>query len=85
MYKFTSNINFNALVLTVISAIIVGTLIEVNAVRHGKKDKVFVYQYNSKFTLGPKVLGTPIEDSVIFLIFTPIFLVLVYEFISKII
>ncbi len=78
------SVNTKALLFTVLAAIVSGQILEVWAVRHGKKDRSFVWEYSSKFTLGPKIFDVPIEDFILFLILTPIFIVYSYEFISKI-
>ena len=48
-----------------------------------KRDKFFVWQYNEKSILGLKIRGVPIEDYVLFLILTPIFIIALYKFIEK--
>lgn len=73
-------VNTKSLIYTICASIFVGQILEVWAVRHGKKDKSFVWEYSSKFTLGPKIFDVPIEDFIIFLILTPIFIVYFYEF-----
>jgi lycopene cyclase domain-containing protein len=78
-------VNSKSLLYTVFASIIVGQILEIWAVRHGKKDRSFVWDYSSKFTLEPKILDVPIEDFVLFLILTPIFIVYFYEFINKMI
>jgi lycopene cyclase domain-containing protein len=78
------SINIKALLATIVAAIIAGQILEVWAVRHGKKDRSFVWEYSSRFILGPKIFDVPIEDFILFLILTPIFVVYFYEFINKI-
>ena len=73
-------LNLKALLLTICVSIFVGQILEIWAVRHGKKDKSFVWDYSYKFTLGPKIFDVPIEDFIIFLILTPIFIVYFYQF-----
>jgi lycopene cyclase domain-containing protein len=79
------HLNIRALLLTVIVSLIIGQIVEVWAVRHGKKDKSFVFEYSSKFILGPKIFDIPIEDFIIFLILTPVFLIYFYEFMKQIV
>lgn len=77
-------INIKSLVITTIASLIVGYIVEIWAVRHGKKDRIFVWDYNSKSNLGIKIFDIPIEDSIVFLILTPIFIVYFYEFVKSI-
>ena len=76
-------VNTKALVSTVLISIIAGQILEIWAVRHGKKDRSFVWEYSSKFTLGPKMFDIPLEDFILFLVLTPIFIIYFYEFINK--
>lgn len=82
--SFYVDVNIKALVMAIVAAFIVGQIIEISAVRHGKKDASYVYEYSPKLVLGPKLFDTPIEDSIVFLLFTPIFIVFFYEFIKNI-
>lgn len=75
-------VDTKSLVFTVLASIIVGQILEIWAVRHGKKDRSFVWDYSSKFILGPKIFDIPVEDFILFLVLTPIFIVYFYEFIS---
>ncbi len=72
------------MLFTIFASIVVGYLVEIWAVRHGKKDRVFVWEYNSRSNLGIKIFDIPIEDSIVFLILTPIFIIYFYEFIKLI-
>ncbi|MES3004497.1 MAG: lycopene cyclase domain-containing protein [Patescibacteria group bacterium] len=76
------DVELKSLVFTVLASIVVGQVLEIWAVRHGKKDRSFVWDYSSKFILGPKIFDIPIEDFILFLILTPIFIVYFYEFIN---
>ena len=75
--------NIKALSATIFVSIIIGQVLELWAVRHGKKDKSFVWDYSYEFTLGPKIFDVPIEDFVIFLILTPVFIVYFYEWVKS--
>lgn len=77
-------IDKKSLLFTIFASIVVGYLVEIWAVRHGKKDRVFVWEYNSRSNLGIKIFDIPIEDSIVFLILTPIFIIYFYEFIKLI-
>lgn len=76
-------VSIKALISTICISILLGLILEIWAVRHGKKDKSFVWDYSNKFTLGPKIFDVPVEDSIIFLILTPIFIIYFYEFVNK--
>lgn len=76
-------LNNISLMLTILASLIAGYIVEFWAVRHGKKDRTFIWEYNSKSNLGIKIFDIPIEDSIVFLVLTPIFIVYFYEFINK--
>ena len=41
-------LNYKALIATIFASVVAGWIIEIAAVRHGKKDKSFVYEYSMK-------------------------------------
>ncbi len=79
----SSRINTKALAITIILVFIVGIIFDTWAVRHGKKDKFFVWQYNEGAIIGLKIYGVPVEDYFLFFILTPIFIISLYKFIEK--
>lgn len=78
-YTVRSTINFSALILLIFVSLIVGGIFDIWAVRQGKRDNFFIWEYNSKSIIGFKIYGVPVEDFVFFLFFTPCFIVVVYE------
>ncbi|MFA6533374.1 MAG: lycopene cyclase domain-containing protein [Patescibacteria group bacterium] len=78
-YLVKDNIDFSALILLILIVLIVGGIFDIWAVRQGKKDNFFIWEYNSKSILGFKIYGVPVEDFVFFLVLTPCFIVTVYE------
>jgi hypothetical protein len=72
-------INLKALVIVVLASFFIGGILEIWAVRQGRKDKFYVWEYNPHTTLNKKFLGVEIEDVTLFLILTPIFTIAVWE------
>lgn len=79
-----SLINLNALAVLVIIALVVGGVIEIISVKQSKKDKFYIWEYNSKTTLDWKILGVAVEDMILFLILTPIFAITAWEAVKRV-
>ena len=77
-------INIHALIVLIMISLFIGGILEIISVKQGKKDKFFIWEYNSKTTLNKKWFGVAIEDMVLFLVLTPIFSVSAWEAIKKI-
>lgn len=58
-YLISGDLNGKALVLVLLAAFIVGGIFDIWATRQGKKDKFFVWEYNSNSILGIKICGVP--------------------------
>ncbi len=82
-YFFYSSdrIDLGSLVLTIIIVFIIGSVFDIWAVRQGRKDRFFIWQYNEKSIIGLKIRGVPIEDYILFLVLTPIFIISLYTLI----
>ncbi len=78
-----SLIDLHSLVILILISLIVGGVLEIISVKQGKKDKFFIWEYNSKTTLDKKFFGVAIEDMILFLVLTPIFCVTAWEAIKK--
>lgn len=76
-------IDLNALTILIFLSLFVGGILEIWAVRQGKKDKFYIWEYNKKTTLDKKILGVAVEDVILFLILTPIFIITMWEFVKK--
>ena len=76
------NLNIKVVIITVIVVMIVGASFDIWAVKQGRKDKFFIWEYNKNSIIGVKIFGVPIEDYVFFLILTPIFIISLYKFIE---
>lgn len=76
-------ININALTIVIMLALLVGGILEVWAVKQGKKDKFYIWEYNNKTTLNLKILGIAVEDLILFLILTPFFCISMWEFVKR--
>ena len=65
--------------LTFVAGItILGSIWDIWATRHGKKDPIWLWQFNFKDTLGVKLFGLPIEEY-IFYIASSLYIVFIWE------
>ncbi len=84
LFYFNQDVlNLKALAVTTLICLFVGGIFDIWAVKQGRRDKFFIWEYNSKSILGFKILGLPVEDIFLFLVLTPVFLIAVYEAIRK--
>lgn len=82
-YFVADKIDFRTMVIIILISMFVGGILEIWAVKQGKRDKFYIWEYNSKTTLGKKILGIAVEDLILFLILTPIFCISMWEFVKK--
>lgn len=76
-------LNLRNIFLITLIALFVGGIFDIWATRQGKRDKFFIWEYNSRPILGIKLFGVPIEDYVLFMILTPLFIIVTWEFLKK--
>lgn len=62
----------------VVMITVIGAVWDIWATRHGKKDKVWLWQFNSNNTLGIKIFDMPVEEY-LFYIFTSLYVVFIWE------
>lgn len=72
------------IIVVIMVCLFVGGIFDIWAVKQGKKDRFYVWEYNPKSIIGPKIMGVPIEDFVLFLLLTPLFIIIVWETVKKI-
>lgn len=72
-----------ALLILIFMSLFVGGILEIWAVKQGRGDKFYIWEYNKKTTLNKKILGVAVEDLILFLILTPIFIISMWEFVKK--
>lgn len=78
-FLIKDSLNFDALAIVTLISLLAGGVFDIWAVRQKKKDKFFIWEYNSKSILGFKLYGVPVEDFIFFLFLTPIFIITIYE------
>lgn len=83
-YIVRDSLNFKSLILVIIFTFFVGGVFDIWATKQNKKDKFFIWEYNSKSILGFKFFGVPVEDYFLFFFLTPIFVITIYESLKKI-
>jgi len=66
------------LVLFVGSITVLGVIWDILAVRHGKRDRTWLWQFNFKDTLGIKIFDLPIEEYV-FYISSSLYIIFLWE------
>ncbi len=57
---------------------IIGSIWDVWATKHGKKDRVWIWQFNNKETLGFKIFGLPFEEY-LFYIASSVYVIFMWE------
>lgn len=77
------SIDLKALALVILVAFFIGGILEIWAVKQGRKDKFYIWEYNPRTTLNKKILGVAVEDLVLFLFLTPVFTIAVWEAVKK--
>lgn len=78
IYKQISYIN---LAIFVVIITILGSIWDIQAARHDKKDSIWLWQFNHENTLGIKFFNLPIEEY-IFYITSSMFIIFTWEFIK---
>jgi lycopene cyclase domain-containing protein len=74
----SSYISFNALIPFIILVAIIGSMWDVWATRHGKKDRIWLWQFNHRQTLGIRFLGLPIEEY-LFYVASSLYVIFMWE------
>ncbi len=82
-YFASDSIDIRTMIIIILISLFVGGILEIWAVKQGRRDKFYIWEYNNKTTLGKKILGVAVEDLVLFLILTPIFCISMWEFVKK--
>lgn len=78
-----NELNLGAIFFVTGISLLVGGVFDIWAVKQGKNDDFYIWEYNAKSILGFKLYGVPIEDYVFFFIFTPFFIIIMYEAVKK--
>lgn len=83
IFYIKETLNLIALIIIILICMIVGGIFDIWAVRQSKKDKFWVWHYNKNSILGLKLFGLPIEDILLFFVLTPVFIITLWESITK--
>jgi lycopene cyclase domain-containing protein len=65
-------------------SILICALFDTWSTRHGRRDKFWLWDFNNKYMLGPRIFGVPIEEY-LFMIFAGMFFALLWETSGKIV
>ena len=71
-------IDLKALVPFIVLVTIIGSIWDVWATRHGKKDRIWLWQFNRKQTMGIRFLGLPIEEY-LFYVASSVYVIFMWE------
>ena len=82
---YIKNINFiKDLIPFVILVTIIGSIWDIWATKHGRKDSAWLWQFNSRQTLGIKIVGLPIEEY-LFYVSSSVYVIFMWEGIKQIV
>lgn len=82
-YFIKEDFNYKALLIVILICLIVGGIFDIWAVKQRSRDKFFIWEYNSRSIIGFKIYGVPIKDFILILIFTPFFIITVWESVKR--
>src|SRR5262245_39643428 len=77
-YMLAEFISLEALVPFILLVTVIGTTWDIWATRHGKKDRVWLWEFNRKNTLGVTFLGLPIEEY-LFYVISSVYVIFMWE------
>lgn len=78
-YLVRDTLELKPLLFVVLFSFFLGGIFDIWAVKQGKKDKFYIWEYSRKTILGYKLFGVPIEDFLLFLVITPILIISAWE------
>lgn len=82
-YFVRGALDLKSLLIVTVAAMFIGGIFDIWAVRQGKRDKFFIWEYNKRTTLGIKFLGVPFEDFFLFLVITPVLIISLWEAVKR--
>lgn len=74
----SNHISLEALVPFILLVTLIGSIWDVWATRHGKKDRVWLWQFNRSQTIGIRILGLPIEEY-LFYVASSVYVIFMWE------
>lgn len=77
-YFLSQFISLQALFPFILLVTIIGSIWDVWATRHGKKDRVWLWQFNRRQTIGVRFLGLPIEEY-LFYVCSSVYVIFMWE------
>ena len=77
-YFLIGKINLANLIGFILGIAILGSIWDIWATKHGKKDSVWLWQFNFKDTLGIHYFGLPVEEY-LFYIATSLYIIFIWE------
>lgn len=77
-YFLRDHIDLQALFPFIVLVTVIGSIWDVWATRHGKRDRVWLWQFNRKQTIGARFLGLPIEEY-LFYVASSVYVIFMWE------
>ena len=74
----SDEIYLGALLPFIVLVTIIGSIWDIWATRHGKKDRVWLWQFNGRQTLGIRLFGLPVEEY-LFYVASSVYVVFMWE------
>ncbi len=71
-------ISLDSLLPFIITITIIGSIWDVWATRHGKRDRVWLWQFNHRQTIGMRFLGLPVEEY-LFYVASSVYVIFMWE------
>lgn len=77
-YLLSEYISLKPLTPFIFSVTIIGSIWDIWATRHGKRDRIWLWQFNKKETLGLNFLGLPFEEY-LFYVASSVYVIFMWE------
>ena len=77
-FYLSNYISLSALIPFIVLVTVIGSIWDVWATRHGKKDRVWLWQFNRRQTIGLRFLGLPVEEY-LFYIASSVYVIFMWE------
>ena len=77
-------ISLQALVPFIVTVTVIGSIWDIWATRHGKRDRIWLWQFNRPQTIGIRLFGLPIEEY-LFYVVSSVYVIFMWEGIKLIV
>lgn len=77
-YFLSPFISLKALLPFIILVTLIGSIWDIWATRHGKRDRIWLWQFNRRQTLGIRIFGLPVEEY-LFYVASSVYVIFMWE------